>query len=171
MALDVAFKQLHDNVAIPVYGSTGAAGFDLIVHNFKMDLHFNDMLSNRTTLTKDGDELLLAPGARILIGCGFAVKLPRNTQLEVRSRSGKALKEGLVVINQPGTIDEDYTGEVGVIIHNTSNITKVIAKGEKIAQAVLMPYFKANFIAVKELPTTERSSGGFGSTDKKEQAY
>ena len=160
----IQFKRLFENVKIPRYGSEGAAGFDLEVHNFKRiyvvssdDIEFN--------IETQPDSISLVRGQRLLVGCGFAVKLPAGYELQVRSRSGKSLKEGLVVANSPGTIDEDYTGEIGVILNNISSDVITIKLGDKVAQSVLKEYVKAAFEVVTELDTTKRGSGGFGSTD------
>jgi len=104
---------------------------------------------------------------RVLIGTGIFVVIPEGYQLEIRSRSGQALKKGLVVLNQPGTIDSDYRGEVGVILFNSNEHLVKVELGERIAQGILMPAFQAEFILVDELSDTERGQGGFGSTGEK----
>ena len=159
-------KKLFDDVVIPQYATEGSAGFDLVAHNFKQ-LH--DQYSPSTNIAIIGEgvkSIALTPHSRILIGCGFAVAVPKHHELQIRSRSGNALKKGLVVLNSPGTIDSDYRGEVGVILYNASEFAIEINLGDKIAQAVLAPYCVADLEVVEELSETQRGEGGFGSTGK-----
>jgi dUTP pyrophosphatase len=169
----IDFKPLFEDVKVPQYGSTGASGFDLVVHNFKTRYRAanNDPdIFPLNSWNKDSvhyiHELTLLPGARALIGCGFSIAVPENYEVQIRSRSGKALKEGIIVLNSPGTIDNDYRGEIGAIILNTSNDTVIIKKGDRIAQGVVCPIYRASFYNVHQLSTTDRGSGGFGSTGK-----
>ena len=141
----VKFKKLVPEAVMPEYATNGSAGFDLVVPFAGQVL----------------------PGARALVRLGFSVKLPTGMELQVRPRSGLALKKGITVLNSPGTIDSDYTGEVGVILFNSTNDTFHFGPGDRIAQGVLARYETAQFEVVDELPTTERGQGGFGSTDLK----
>lgn len=110
-------------------------------------------------------ETVLDPGQRILIGLGFAVELPEGYEMQIRPRSGLALKEGITVLNAPGTIDADYRKEVGVILINHSKDRVRLRAGDRIAQAVISAFEHARFDIVSELSETERT-GGFGSTGK-----
>lgn len=106
----------------------------------------------------------LAPGERALIPTGLSIALPDGYEAQIRPRSGLALKNGISLVNSPGTIDADYRGEIGVIIINHGTEPFTIERGMRIAQMVIAPYTRAAFSEVLELPTSTRGSGGFGST-------
>ena len=112
------------------------------------------------------EPVVLAPLGRALIPTGLYIALPDGWEAQVRPRSGMALKQGLTVLNTPGTIDADYRGEVGVIMINLSPVEYVINDGERIAQMVFNQYGKAEFVEVETLSETERGAGGFGHTGK-----
>ena len=112
------------------------------------------------------EPVVLAPLGRALIPTGLYIALPDGWEAQVRPRSGMALKQGLTVLNTPGTIDADYRGEVGVIMVNLSPVEYVINDGERIAQMVFNQYGKAEFVEVETLSETERGAGGFGHTGK-----
>ena len=133
-----------EGLDLPAYATEGAAGMDL--------------------LAAVTDPVTLAPGARTLIPTGLAIALPPGHELQVRPRSGLALKHGITLPNSPGTIDEDYRGELQVIVMNASDVPFEITRGMRIAQAVLAPVLRAAWDEVDTLPDTTRSSGGFGST-------
>jgi dUTP pyrophosphatase len=158
-----------EGVSIPVYETKGAAGFDLTANSFLKLFNGKKEIDLENTLTHSLAQgyLNLRPSERVLIGTGIFVAIPEGYQLEIRSRSGQALKKGLVVLNQPGTIDSDYRGEVGVILFNSNEHLVKVELGERIAQGVLMPALQAEFILVDELSDTERGQGGFGSTGEK----
>lgn len=171
----IEFLPLHEGVEVPVYATVGAAGCDLKIDNFKIRHRAgNDNpdifpLGNWSIDNPDFmDRISLKPGERTLIGCGFAIAIPEGYQMEIRTRSGKALKQGLVVLNSPGTIDSDYRGEIGAILLNTSKDEIRLRRGESIAQGVITKFDVAVFKVVDKLPDTERGEGGFGSTDKKQ---
>lgn len=111
-------------------------------------------------------EILLKPLERALIPTGLFMALPPGTEAQVRPRSGLAYKEGITVLNSPGTIDADYRGEVKVLLINLSNQNAVIRDGERIAQMVIAKYEKVEFLEVEVLSDTARGAGGFGSTGK-----
>ena len=116
-----------------------------------------------------GAPVRLAPGARILVPCGFAIAIPRGYEGQVRPRSGLALSEGLSLPNSPGTIDADYRGEVSVILMNLGSRISIIRPGERIAQLVVCPVAHASMVSlveVDELDPTNRGAGGFGHTAK-----
>jgi dUTP pyrophosphatase len=112
------------------------------------------------------EEVLLKPMQRALIKTGLFIALPDNYEAQIRPRSGLAYKTGVTVLNSPGTIDADYRGEIGVILINLSEDDFVVTDGERIAQMIVAPYTKAQWLDVKELSITERGEGGFGSTGK-----
>lgn len=130
----------------PVYATAGAAGADLRA-NFP----------NRGAVT-------LAPGARALIPTGLIVAIPDGYEMQLRPRSGLALRHGITLPNAPGTIDADYRGPVGVIVLNAGQEPFTITHGDRIAQAVVAPVTRAMFTETDALPRTERGAGGFGST-------
>lgn len=142
--LGVKVKILNPDAIIPKYQTEEAAGFDL--HSV--------------------EEKIIKAGERDVIKTGLAVALPKGYELQVRPRSGLALKNGITVLNTPGTVDSDYRGELMVILLNTSKEDFVIKKGERIAQAVIKEILQADFAVVDELDSTERGTGGFGSTGK-----
>jgi dUTP pyrophosphatase len=107
---------------------------------------------------------VLAPGARTLVPTGLAIALPPGFELQIRPRSGLALKNGIILPNSPGTIDEDYRGELQVIVMNAGTEPFTIERGMRIAQAVLAPVVRAAWTEVAALDETQRGTGGFGST-------
>ena len=130
---------------LPAYETTGAAGADL-----------------RANLP--GGAVTLAPGARALISTGVHMAIPEGFEVQVRPRSGLALKHGISLINSPGTIDSDYRGVVGVILGNTGQEAFTVEHGMRIAQMVVAPVLQAGFDLVDGLDETPRGAGGFGST-------
>ena len=131
-------------VPLPHYASRGAAGMDLSA-------------AVRTPLT-------LRSGERALIPTGFAIELPFGFEAQIRPRSGLALRQGLALVNAPGTIDADYRGEIGVIAINLGEEPIVIQRGQRIAQMVIAPVIQAEIVEVDALSSTERGDGGFGHT-------
>lgn len=131
---------------VPRQQSVGAAGMDLCA------------------AVPADEPLILAPGARAVVPCGFAMALPEGFEGQVRPRSGLAAKFGVTVLNAPGTVDADYRGEVKVILINHGEAAFAIARGERIAQLVVAPVMAARFEEVDTLDETERGAGGFGST-------
>lgn len=131
-------------LALPAYETEGAAGMDLLAAV---------------------DEILdLLPRSRALIPTGLAFAIPPGYEVQVRPRSGLALKQGLTVLNTPGTIDSDYRGEVKVIVINHNDVPVAITRGMRIAQMVVQPVVRAVWHEVDTLPDTVRGTGGFGST-------
>lgn len=133
-----------EGLELPTYSTEGAAGMDFVA--------------------AVQETIVLAPGARKLIPTGFCIALPPGYELQVRPRSGLALKNGITVLNTPGTIDEDYRGEIGIILLNTSADAFEITRGMRIAQGVLAPVVRAAWAEVEDLDATARGHGGFGST-------
>jgi len=107
------------------------------------------------------------PGDRVLVKTGLHIELPPNTEAQVRPRSGLALKHGITVLNTPGTVDEDYRGDIGVILINLGKESFVIKKGDRIAQLVFHKVEKFNLNVVDKLSDTNRGEGGFNSTGVK----
>ncbi len=108
--------------------------------------------------------VVIPPGGRMLVPTGLRIAIPAGYELQVRPRSGLALKNGIVLPNSPGTIDEDYRGELGVIVMNAGDAPFTVERGMRIAQAVIAPVVRAAWREVEELPDTTRGTGGFGST-------
>lgn len=133
-----------EGLPLPAYTTAGAAGFDFLAANF--------------------EAITLPPGARALVPTGLCVALPAGYELQVRPRSGLALKHGITLPNTPGTIDEDYRGEIGIIVMNAGVEAFVIERGMRIAQGVLAPVSRLNWQEVDTLDETDRGAGGFGST-------
>jgi dUTP pyrophosphatase len=111
-------------------------------------------------------DVTLAPGERHAVATGFAIAIPHGYEVQVRPRSGLALKHGITCLNTPGTIDSDYRGEVKVILANLGSEPFEVRRGERIAQLVPAPVLQANFAEVAELGETVRGAGGFGSTGR-----
>jgi dUTP pyrophosphatase len=111
------------------------------------------------------DSVVIAPGERASVGTGVSIALPSGFLAFVVPRSGLAAKHGITIVNSPGTVDAGYRGEIRVTLLNTDLVNEfVIGKGDRIAQLIVMPFARANFIPVSELPGSERGEGGFGST-------
>ena len=130
------------DLPLPAYATDGAAGMDVVA----------------------AEDLVLAPGARHAVATGLAIAIPPGFEVQVRPRSGLALKHGITCLNTPGTIDSDYRGEVKVILANLGDQPFPIARGDRIAQLVPAPVQRAEFDEVASLDETVRGSGGFGST-------
>ncbi|MCX8147774.1 dUTP diphosphatase [Thermaurantimonas aggregans] len=125
------------------------------IHSAGMDLRANL-----------AESITLQPGERRLIPTGLRIALPDGFEAQVRPRSGLALKHGITCLNSPGTIDADYRGEIGVILINLGHEPFEIKPGDRIAQLVVAPYSRVEWVEVKELPASERGEGGFGSTGR-----
>lgn len=110
------------------------------------------------------DDVTLAPGKRVLIPTGISIALPEGYEAQVRPRSGLALKQGVTVLNSPGTVDADYRGEVGVILVNHGDAPFVVTRGMRIAQMIIASYARASWKQVENLEASARGEGGFGST-------
>ena len=132
---------------LPAYATAGSSGMDI-----------------RAFLA---EPVCLAPLERGLIPTGLFIAIPQNAEVQIRPRSGLAIKQGLTCLNTPGTIDADYRGEIKVILINLSNESQTIQDGDRIAQMVFQQVEKANWELVVELEVTERGEGGFGHTGKK----
>lgn len=146
--LEVQIRRLpgNEDIPLPSYQSEGAVG---------MDLH--------AAVTKD---VSIAPGAIATIPCGFAMAVPPGHEAQVRPRSGLAAKNGISIVNTPGTIDPDYRGEVKVLLVNLGKERFVVARGMRIAQMLVLPVPRVVWKEAAELPPTERGSGGFGHTGR-----
>jgi len=166
----------NSKLELPKYAHNGDAGIDLKADFSKetlKSLKFTGQLSvnNNTDITINNGEnpiqsIVLFPNTRVLVPTNLHVQLPKNTQLEIRSRSGWALKEGITLLNSPGTIDSNYTGSIGAILINLSNSPVTISQGDRVAQAVLMPYIPIEWNEVYNLNTTNRGTSGFGDSGK-----
>ena len=131
-----------EGLDLPVYATDDAAGMDAV----------------------SAEDVTIAPGSRHAVATGLAVAIPHGYEIQVRPRSGLALKHGITVPNSPGTIDSDYRGEVKVILINHGAEPFDIRRGDRVAQLVLAPVTRAGWLVVNELDETARGAGGFGST-------
>lgn len=140
----VAIRRLPHGrgLPLPAYATEGAAGMDVV----------------------SAEDVTLAPGARHAVATGLSMAIPQGFEVQVRPRSGLALKHGITVPNTPGTIDSDYRGELKVILINLGAEPFAIQRGDRVAQLVLAPVVQAAWDEVAELDATERGEGGFGST-------
>ncbi len=144
--ISVAITRLSgsEDLPLPGYMTDHAAGMDLIA-------------------AVSGD-LVLSPGQRALVPTGIAIALPRGFEAQIRPRSGLALKNGITLVNTPGTIDADYRGEIRIILINHGNEPFVVRRGDRIAQMIVAPVCRVRWDVQAALPSTDRGSGGFGHT-------
>jgi len=142
----IALKRLPhgEGLPLPAYATAHAAGLDVVA----------------------AEDVTLAPGARHAVATGFAIAIPEGFEVQVRPRSGLALKNGITCLNTPGTIDADYRGEVKVILANLGQEPFAVRRGERIAQLVPAAVQRATFAEVETLDDTARGAGGFGSTGR-----
>lgn len=142
--IDIPVKRLESagDLPLPSYETSGSAGMDV----------------------RAAEEAVIAPANRALVGTGFAFAIPAGYEIQVRPRSGLALKKGVSIPNTPGTIDSDYRGELKVILINHGAEDFMIQRGDRIAQIIVAPVQRAILMEVADLDETERGSGGFGST-------
>jgi dUTP pyrophosphatase len=131
-----------EGLTLPAYATDGAAGMDVV----------------------SAEDVTLDPGQRYPVATGLSMAIPQGYEIQVRPRSGLALKHGITVPNTPGTIDSDYRGELKVIMINHGSEPFVIARGDRVAQLVVAPVTQGQWVEVDELDATERGAGGFGST-------
>ncbi|MET0248601.1 MAG: dUTP diphosphatase [Sphingobium sp.] len=142
--IDIRLKRLAHgaDLPLPAYATPQAAGMDVV----------------------SAEDVTILPGGRHAVATGFALAIPEGYEVQVRPRSGLALKHGISLPNTPGTIDADYRGELKIILINLGDAPFVIARGDRVAQLVAAPVQMARFAEVEELDETERGTGGFGST-------
>ena len=145
-AIRIALKRLPHGAGLPLpsYATAGAAGMDVVA----------------------AEDITIAPGGRHAVATGVALAIPEGYEVQVRPRSGLALKHGVTCLNTPGTIDSDYRGEVKVILANLGDAAFQILRGDRIAQLVPAPVQRAEIDEVADLDETARGSGGFGSTGR-----
>ncbi len=141
---EILIKRLSKDIPLPKYATDGSSGMDLSANINK--------------------KITIEPGRTVIIPTGLTVAIPKNFEIQIRPRSGLAAKNQISVLNTPGTIDADYRGELKVILINLGDKNFEIERGLRIAQMVLCPIIKATLKEVQTLKTTERGSGGFGST-------
>ena len=142
----ILVKKFDKNVKLPKYKTSGSSGMDLMAY-----------IKNK---------IIIRPGKTLSIPTGIAVAIPKKYEIQIRPRSGLALKNNISVLNTPGTIDSDYRGEIKIILINLGKKSFMIKSGDRIAQMVLKPIVRGKFKEVKNLPKTLRGKGGFGSTGK-----
>ena len=141
---EILIKKLFKDVNLPKYETDGSSGLDL-------EAYIDSVI-------------VLAPGERKLVPTGISVAMPTNVEIQIRPRSGLAFKNGISVVNTPGTIDSDYRGEIKVLLINLGQDNFIIKKFQRIAQMVVCPIVKAKLMETEDLPETIRGEGGFGST-------
>lgn len=141
---NIQIRRTRNNAAIPAYATDGSAGMDLCA-------------------AVEAD-IIVPAGGRKLIPTGLSIALPDGFEAQIRPRSGLAWKNGITVLNTPGTIDADYRGEIGVILLNTDTTDFTVTPGMRIAQMIIARYEKITWQTVEELDDTSRGEGGFGST-------
>ena len=146
--IEMKVRVANDSIELPTYETNASAGMDLRAY------------------LPDGS-IILEPKHRVLVGTGLYFEIPEGFEVQIRPRSGLALKQGITVLNSPGTIDADYRGEIKVILINHGDDPFVIEHEMRIAQMVVAKYQRIQFKLVKELANSERGSGGFGSTGTK----
>ena len=142
----ILIKKLNSKVKLPSYKTEGSSGMDIMAFIDK--------------------PISILPQKSELIPTGLSIAIPNNTEVQIRPRSGLAIKNNISVLNTPGTVDSDYRGEIKVILYNHGNKEFIVNNEDRIAQMVLVPIIKANFEEVENLPETIRGEGGFGSTGK-----
>ena len=142
----VLIKKLNPKVQLPNYKTEGSSGMDLMAFTDKT--------------------IKIPPKSSALISTGISIAIPNDVEIQIRPRSGLAVKSNIGILNSPGTIDSDYRGELKIILFNHGNDEFIVNNNDRIAQIVLMPVLKMDFEEVDELPKTIRGSGGFGSTGK-----
>ena len=142
----ILVKKFDKNIKLPAYKTSGSSGMDLVAY-----------VKNK---------IIINPGKTATIPTGISMAIPQNYEIQIRPRSGLAAKKGISVLNTPGTVDSDYRGEVKIILINLSKKSFIVKAGDRVAQLVLCPVAKAKFKEVKNLPSTVRGKGGFGSTGK-----
>lgn len=144
--ISVAITRLSgsEDLPLPGYMTDHAAGMDLVA--------------------AVSSDLVLPPGQRALVPTGIAIALPRGFEAQIRPRSGLALKNGITLVNTPGTIDADYRGEIRIILINHGNEPFVVRRGDRIAQMIVAPVCRVRWDVQEALPSTDRGSGGFGHT-------
>nr|WP_106783272.1 dUTP diphosphatase [Lysinibacillus timonensis] len=145
MNYEVKMKRIHEDAQIPLQANPGDAGMDLY----------------------SVESVVIQPGESKLIKTGIQLELPKGTEAQIRPRSGLALKHSITVLNSPGTIDEGYRGEIGVILINHGTTSFLVEKSMRIAQMVIQIVPQVQIIEVNELSQTERGEGGFGSSGTK----
>ncbi len=146
MTVEVRIRRLPhaEGLPLPIYATDGAAGADVCA--------------------AVEDEIVIEPGERQAVATGLVIEIPGGFEAQVRPRSGLAIRQGLTVVNAPGTIDSDYRGELKVLLVNLGTETVTIARGDRIAQLVVAPVTRALFVETEDLTASERGAGGFGST-------
>ena len=142
----IQIKKLSNSVSIPKYETPGSSGMDIAAH-----------IENN---------IIINPGEKALVTTGFSIAIPKGYEVQIRPRSGLAVKKNITVLNTPGTIDSDYRGEIKIILFNHGKEDFMINNKDRVAQMILTPVIKMEFEEVDNLPNTLRGEGGFGSTGK-----
>lgn len=154
-------KEIYEDGKLLKYQTIGSSGIDIRAFGI-----LDPITNEKFYFNDEKKSFSLKSNSRILVMSGFAVEFDNEFEMQIRSRSGLALKNGIIVLNSPGTIDSDYRGEIGAILYNSSNIDFEINFGDRIAQGVFSAVEKADLLIVDSLIETARGEGGFGSTGK-----
>jgi dUTP pyrophosphatase len=168
MSLFLKVKKLFHDARIPERANSTDSGADVFVYRFEKFFTVSSVSDEDRFASKDVSNLEtieLCTNDRVLINTGLSVTVGPGYEIQVRPRSGNALKKGLIVVNSPGTIDEGYRGMLGIIIANIGHAPQEIKKGDKIAQIVVSKVNIPSILVVDELDQTKRGMRGFGSTD------
>lgn len=142
--MHISVQKIHPDAVIPEYATPGAAGMDLV----------------------SVEHVVIPPNSWVRISIGLAFAIPNGYEMQIRSRSGIAYRDGLIVHQGIGTIDSDYRGEVFIVLRNVGMSSRAVKKGQRIAQAVIAPVCKVSLDVVDDLGNTSRGNGGFGSTGR-----
>ena len=157
---DLRVKKLFPDANLPVRANPTDSGLDVFVYKFEKAYYITEL-----TFVDSMYSYRLRPSERVLIHTGISVAIDPGFEIQVRPRSGNALKKGFLIVNAPGTLDSGYRGPVCVIIGNFGQVTQEITVGDKIAQLVVCPVILSKVVEVEDLDVTDRGQGGFGSTD------
>lgn len=152
----IKFKKLDKKAIIPKYQTAGSAGFDFHA--------VIDKISYHGEVAEEENDIVIEPGQQKVIKTGLSVEIPQGWQMEIRPRSGLAFKHSITITNAPGTCDADFRGEIKIILYNLGKENFIIKNGDRIAQGVIMPAPQFDIVEANELESTERGTGGFGST-------
>jgi dUTP pyrophosphatase len=159
----INLEKMFPDVELPQYKHHGDSGMD--VKAYFTDDFYKESSSYKTSVY--GESIRIMPHGIVAIPTGIKVEIPYGYEIQIRPRSGLAVKCGLTVLNTPGTIDSGYRGEIKVILHNVTNDPVIVAHGDRIAQMVLCPVSYVQWKNVEKVDETARGEGGFGSTGKK----
>jgi dUTP pyrophosphatase len=164
MIPDLLIKKNYKDAIIPTKAYLTDSGFDLYAYSFDKHYYCDNEIERYTCYDDSLDRVYLDPFDRLLVNTGISATVGEGYEIQIRPKSGLALKNGLTVLNTPGTVDESYTGDICVILVNLSGIMQIVEKHMKVAQLVVCPITLSKIKVVKDFKNTDRGSNGFGST-------